>query len=105
MNKITKRHFKMLFILLGGVFILALALILMRRSANFSFSFVGKPQAEEDGKLNVLLLGNAGGTHDGPYLTDSMMLLSYNLKTKVTTYLSLPRDIWIDKYKNKINAL
>ena len=38
-------------------------------------------------------------------LTDSMMLASFNLKTFILTQFSIPRDLWIDQYKTKANAL
>ena len=38
-------------------------------------------------------------------LTDSMMLATFNLKTFTVTQVSLPRDLWIDQYKTKANAL
>lgn len=59
----------------------------------------------EDGKVNVLLLGNPGGTHDGPYLTDTVMMASVNLKGNEIDLISLPRDFWLDKYRLKLNAV
>ncbi len=38
-------------------------------------------------------------------LTDSLILTSLNLKTLALTQVSLPRDLWIDQYRTKINAL
>lgn len=45
--------------------------------------------------IDVLLLGYAGGNHDGPYLTDSMMLVHVDPKTKKIFLISIPRDIWV----------
>ena len=56
-------------------------------------------------QVNVLLLGNAGGKHDGPNLTDTIMVASINLKTNKVYLISLPRDLWIDETKSKINAV
>ncbi|MDO8429491.1 MAG: LCP family protein [Candidatus Daviesbacteria bacterium] len=72
------------------------------------FSFVFGPKSFltlEDDRLNVLLLGMAGGTHDGATLTDTVMVASYNTKTKTVKLISLPRDFWIEKHNKKINAL
>ncbi len=55
-------------------------------------------------RINILLLGNAGGTHDGAELTDSIIVASYNLKTRQATFISVPRDLWLDSIKNKVNA-
>ena len=58
-----------------------------------------------DGKVNVLLLGVAGGVHDGPNLTDTIMVVSYDQKTKKATLISLPRDLWLTTNQSKVNAL
>lgn len=58
-----------------------------------------------DDKINVLLLGNAGGTHQGPYLTDTVMVASFNLKNHQLYLISLPRDLWLDQSKTKLNAV
>lgn len=43
---------------------------------------------------NVLLLGIGGGTHDGPDLTDTIMLASIDWKKDSVTLVSIPRDLW-----------
>jgi LCP family protein required for cell wall assembly len=48
-----------------------------------------------DGRVNVLVLGYGGGDHPGPYLTDTMMVISLNLKDHATTMISVPRDLWV----------
>lgn len=58
-----------------------------------------------DGRVNILLLGNAGGAHAGPYLTDTVMVASINIKTNKVYLISLPRDFWVDKLKVKLNAV
>ena len=52
-------------------------------------------KAPEKTTYTVLLLGYGGGNHDGAYLTDSMMLVRADLKSKQIHMISLPRDIWI----------
>ena len=39
-------------------------------------------------QVNILILGIAGGDHDGPNLTDSMMVANYNFKSNTLTYIS-----------------
>lgn len=66
----------------------------------------------DNGRTNVLLLGIGGGAHEGPNLTDSMIVLSAmtkldtaNTKTPLQVNLiSLPRDIYIDSLQDKINS-
>lgn len=74
-------------------------------STVFKFALPGIGLKSTDDKVNVLLLGNAGGTHDGPYLTDTMMVASYNLKTNQANFISMPRDLWLTNENSKINAL
>ena len=50
---------------------------------------------KHDQQINVLLLGYGGPGHDGPYLTDSMMLLSIRPGTREAIMISLPRDLWV----------
>ena len=48
-----------------------------------------------EGRVNVLVLGYGGGNHDGPNLTDTIMVVSLNLKDHSTTMISVPRDLWV----------
>jgi polyisoprenyl-teichoic acid--peptidoglycan teichoic acid transferase len=43
-------------------------------------------------RVNILLLGYGGPNHDGPYLTDSIMVVSFDPVTHQTAYISIPRD-------------
>lgn len=63
-----------------------------------------KPLKQTNGLTNILLLGVAGGTHDGADLTDAMILVSFNQKQNKTTFVSLPRDIWSPALQAKINT-
>lgn len=86
---------------------------------NLNKSFQGSPAAlktggnsdllkgEADGRINVLLLGRGGGNHDGPDLTDTMMLDSIDVVNHKSTLISIPRDLWVDVQNQgamKINA-
>jgi LCP family protein required for cell wall assembly len=53
-------------------------------------------KTEGSGRINVLLLGRGGGNHDGPDLTDSMMLASIDPVNYTTTLISIPRDLWVN---------
>lgn len=57
-----------------------------------------------NGRVNILLLGVPGGTHDGPNLSDSINVLSYDMKKNRLTTIGIPRDIWSDTIHQKINA-
>ena len=46
-------------------------------------------------RINILLLGYGGPGHDGPYLTDSIMLVSIRATSRQAVLISLPRDLWV----------
>jgi LCP family protein required for cell wall assembly len=50
---------------------------------------------KHDERINVLLLGYGGPGHEGPYLTDSIMLLSIRPASREAIMVSLPRDLWV----------
>ena len=58
--------------------------------------------------VNILLLWIGGKNHDGWYLTDTIMIASFNPKLKTLTFLSIPRDLYVkyDKYRwGRINYI
>ena len=55
----------------------------------------GKLIGENLGQINVLLLGVGGEGHDGPYLTDSMILAQIRPDIGEITLTSIPRDYWV----------
>lgn len=62
---------------------------------------------EGDGRVNVLLAGIGGEGHDGPYLTDTIMIASLDPFNDRVDLLSIPRDLWVDipgNGQDKINA-
>jgi LCP family protein required for cell wall assembly len=59
---------------------------------------------EKKDELNVLLMGIGGGTHDGPELTDTVILANIDLKHKKVNLISLPRDLWVPELQAKLNT-
>lgn len=55
-------------------------------------------------RTNILLLGMGGAGHEAGDLTDSMILVSYQHETKKLALISLPRDLWVESLKAKINT-
>jgi polyisoprenyl-teichoic acid--peptidoglycan teichoic acid transferase len=99
---------KGLLILIGVILSIVFLIKLFSTSSTttvFQKVFPGLGIKSDDDKVNILLLGNGGGKHEGPYLTDSMMAISFNLKDHKAYFMSLPRDIWVDKQNVKINAV
>jgi len=54
--------------------------------------------------INILLLGIAGGRHEGPNLSDTIIFASLNTKESKITLVSLPRDVWSSDIDSKINT-
>ncbi|MCX6765635.1 MAG: LCP family protein [Candidatus Moranbacteria bacterium] len=52
-------------------------------------------KGEEEGRINVLLLGTAGENQPGKNLTDTIMIMSINTASKKVALLSLPRDLYV----------
>ena len=55
-------------------------------------------------RVNVVLLGIGGGNHDGADLTDTILILSFNTVNHTLGMISVPRDIWSNTLKDKVNS-
>ncbi|MBU1037197.1 LCP family protein [Patescibacteria group bacterium] len=55
-----------------------------------------KIQGEKTDRINFLLLGIGGEGHEGPYLTDTIMVASLKPSTKEVALISLPRDMIVE---------
>lgn len=68
-------------------------------------------KGENEGRINVLILGTPGKGNPAPYLTDSIIVLSLDVRTPEepkATLISLPRDLLVripGGYVTKINSL
>ena len=64
-------------------------------------------RGEGDGRINILLLGRGGEGHDGPDLTDTIIIASINPIQKEAAMLSIPRDLFVQVNGSytKINAV
>lgn len=82
-----------------------------KSSALLPFSTIKtqKLKGEDDGQINFLILGMPGGNNPAPYLTDSIVVASFNLKNNPkATLISIPRDFLVripGGYVTKINSL
>lgn len=56
---------------------------------------ITKLKGEGDGRVNILVLGIGGMGHEAPNLTDTMMVISIDPKTKDASMLSIPRDLYV----------
>jgi len=64
-------------------------------------------EGEKDDRINFILLGMGGEGHNGPYLTDTIMIASLKPSSKEAAVFSLPRDmiVPVDGYYRKINSV
>lgn len=52
-------------------------------------------KGEGDGRINILLLGRGGAGHDGPDLTDTIIVASVDPVHHEAALMSIPRDFWV----------
>lgn len=68
-----------------------------------------KLNGEENGRINILLLGVGGEEHNGGNLTDTIMIASIDPKENEAALLSVPRDLYVQipntNTNTKINAV
>lgn len=67
-----------------------------------------KLEGEEQGQINILLLGIGGPGHDGPYLSDTIIVAQIRPGDKKATLTSIPRDYLVNTKEigqRKINAV
>jgi len=79
---------------------------LIKKPAFFlSLLKTGQPNLRNaNNRVNFLLLGSGGANQAASDLTDSLLFASVNLKDGETVLLSIPRDIWVESLKAKINT-
>lgn len=68
---------------------------------------IHKTPLETNGRTSFLILGidSVKNKQGAPPLTDTMLLVTIDYENGKVNLLSLPRDLWNEDYKTKINAL
>lgn len=66
---------------------------LLRKLTNFVFSKDITLDGQREDRINFLLMGMGGEGHDGPYLTDTIILASVKPSTGQIGMVSIPRDL------------
>jgi len=96
------------FSLISKIIALGIALILLFLAAKtllWGVRFVRDAKLDSsDGHTNILIMGIGGGDHEGADLTDTIMVLSLDPVKKTVALISIPRDIWSDTLKDKVNT-
>lgn len=62
-------------------------------------------KTEGDGRVNILLLGIGGPGHQGPDLTDTIVVMSIDPVNNSASMLSVPRDLWVKQPVNYFGAV
>jgi len=78
----------------------------LERIKHFVFSKEVKLEGERRDRINLLLLGQGGLGHDGPFLTDTIIIASIRPSTGEVAFTSIPRDLYVNipgRGKRKIN--
>ena len=108
-SKLLKMHRKRPLILIG-IIVVILAIFVVKTASVYPFLFqlifnrgINLKQTT-DNRVNILLLGIGGGSHDGPNLTDTIIMVSLDPKNDKVTLVSVPRDLWFPDINQKINA-
>lgn len=99
---------KWLYIIGACFLVVTLVLVVLQLIGGGVSNLVGQitsPIKQSEGRVNILLLGNAGGRHDGPDLTDSIIVASIDKDEKKAVLFSIPRDLWLSETNSKVNAL
>ncbi len=105
-------NYKYIVVILGFVF-LGFCVFILSKAHNITdvkeveYSYPDFKPKEEDKRIDVLLLGIRGASDpQGGLLTDTIILISFDEKTKKMAIVSIPRDIYVslpDYGKAKIN--
>lgn len=103
--KILLLAFALLFILIWAVYFFKIDGYVFKGPKTVVQLITDKGLKSDNDRTNVLLLGIGGDGHDGPNLTDTMILASVNTKTGDVVLVNIPRDLWDADIKDKINAV
>ncbi|MFA4830584.1 MAG: LCP family protein [Patescibacteria group bacterium] len=66
---------------------------LLKRIGHFVFNRDAVLEGTRDDRINLLLLGMGGIGHDGPFLTDTIIIASIKPSTNQIAMISIPRDL------------
>lgn len=105
-----KKPLQRLILLILGVIILGIGIKILLAIVNYApvayqvaFDKNIDLKKTQDQRVNILLLGIGGGSHEGPNLTDTIIFASIDPKNKKVTMVTLPRDLWVPDLDAKIN--
>lgn len=104
-------RFKKIFVLISLVLILGLEVMVRGGFVSplffqilFNKNIELKSLSSDSSSINILLMGIGGGDHEGPRLTDTIILASLDTKNNKVNLISLPRDMWSFDLSARINS-
>ncbi len=111
MVKETKLQKRNIILLLAVVLLIFIGIFRSQIGALFSILYgvtvdkaINLTNAEKS-SFNIALLGIGGAKHDGPELSDTIILANVNIKQNKVHMFSLPRDLWFPEASDKINSI
>ncbi len=104
------------FSMVGGLAVAAAAFLALGSMSGFRVSLdfrdwipaAMRAAGVEAKKVNVLVAGVGGASNDAPWLTDSLILASFDPDRGAVSFLSVPRDLYVNDAQlgaGKINGL
>ncbi len=99
-------------LIIAVIFVVIFGVFLVKTASFYPFLFhlffdTGINLKQNNSKINILLLGTGGGTHDGPNLTDTIIVATLDEKNNKVTLSPIPRDLWVPELtedNKKING-
>lgn len=94
-------------VIFAGLFLLIFVGIKGTRYLPFFYQLTFNKNIElkkTNNRINILVLGIGGGSHDGPNLTDTILFASVDQKAHKISLISIPRDLWMPDLNEKINT-
>ena len=111
MVKANKLQKKKALLLLGVVLLIVVGIIRNQLSSIFSI-FYGVTidrainlTSRQKEAFNIAVLGIGGARHDGPDLSDTIIMANVNLKQNKVHMFSIPRDLWLKGDADKVNSI
>ncbi len=90
---------KKILLITAGIVFGAIIFFLIKLSQFYGNIYIPKLNnghiQQDKTSYNILFLGYGGPGHDGPYLTDTMMVVHLDLKSNKVFQISIPRDAWV----------
>jgi polyisoprenyl-teichoic acid--peptidoglycan teichoic acid transferase len=102
--KILAASFAMLFLVIVAIKLLGLGDLVIGGPKTVVNLITNTGLKSANNRINVLLLGSGGYGHEGPDLSDTMILASVDEDGRDVVLVSIPRDLWAPSLVAKINS-